>query len=70
MRRQLRDIDILQFAEASGLSFLGLLVVLALFLSGLGFLVLLFDGGLYGAELEELLLLVSLSFVSQPLLLL
>lgn len=61
---------VLEFAEASGLSFLGLLLGLALCLFGLGFLVLLFDGGLYGAKLEELLLLVSLLSVGQPLLLL
>lgn len=52
------------------MSFLGLLIVLALSLSGLGFLVLLFDGSLYGAKLEELLPMVSLLFVGQPLLLL
>lgn len=52
------------------MSFLGLLIVLALLLSALGCLVLLFDGSLYGAELEELLPLVSLLFVGQSLLLL
>lgn len=52
------------------MSFLGLLLGLAFYLFGLGFLGLLFDGGLYGAELEELLPLVSLPSVSQTLLLL
>lgn len=61
---------ILQSAKASGLRFLGLLLGLALLLSGLGFLLLLSDGGLYGTKLEKLLLLASLLPLSQPLLLL
>lgn len=52
------------------MSFLGLLLGLSLFLFVRGFLVLLFDGGLYGAKLEELLLLVSLPSVGLPPLLL
>lgn len=52
------------------MSFLGLLVGLALFLFGLGFLVLLLDGGLYGAKLEELLVVVVQPFAGQPSLLL
>lgn len=61
---------VLEFAESPGLSFLGLLLGLASFLSDLGRLFLLFDRGLYGAKLEELLLLLSLSPLCQPLLLL
>lgn len=61
---------VLQPAEAPGLRFLGLLLGLALLLSGLGFRLLRPDGGLYGAKLEELLFLPSLLPLSQPLLLL
>lgn len=61
---------VLQSAKASGLRFLRLLLGLALLLSGLGFLLLLCDGGLYGTKLKELLLLASLLPLSQPLLLL
>jgi len=42
------------------LGFLGLLVALALHLFDLGVLLLLLDGGLDGAQLEELLLIVRL----------
>lgn len=49
---------VLEFAEASGLSFLGLLIGLALYLFGLGVLLLLFDGDLYVAKLEDLLPLI------------
>lgn len=61
---------VLQPAKAPGLRFLGFLLGLALRLSGFGFLLLLSDGGLYGAELKELLLLAGLLPLSQPLLLL
>lgn len=52
------------------MSFLGLLLGFALYLSGLGVLFLLFDGGLYGAQLEDLLLLVGLLSVGLSSLLL
>lgn len=67
-RRSLKHV--LEFAEAPGLRLLRLLVGFPYLLSTVGFLLPLFDGGLYGAELEELLPLVNQPSVCQPLLLL
>lgn len=61
---------VLEFAEAPGLCLLRLLIGFPYLLSTVGFLLPLFDGGLYGAELEELLPLVNQPSVGQPLLLL
>lgn len=61
---------LLEFAEASGLSFLCFLLGQAFFLIGFGLLFLLFNGCLNGAKLEKLLPLVSVLFVSLPPLLL
>lgn len=71
VRRRRRSLKcVLEFAEAPGLRLLRLLIGFPYFLSVFGLLVPLFNGGLYGAELEELLPLVNQSSVGQPLLLL